>query len=171
MGRRGNRGFVVAGFGAARCAAVRDAGKLLTGRLAAAGGLRQGEFAGVVRDAVPEEARQRDSSQGARSAGGDCRRGGVAAGSCREQKILDLRLCLYKRLVATEVSVAGAEKDWCRSRRRVSWLGMLLVRLWRCLESCFAAAMGELVRRCLWAAGEYVAANSSDASEEELRSL
>ncbi|KAI4382452.1 hypothetical protein MLD38_008414 [Melastoma candidum] len=88
-----------------------------------------------------------------------------------ELLILDLRLCLYKRLVATEVSVAGAEKEWCRSRRRVSWLGMLLVRLWRCLESCFASAMGELVRRCLWAAGEYVAANSGDASEEELRSL
>ncbi|KAI4312062.1 hypothetical protein MLD38_036917 [Melastoma candidum] len=94
---------------------------------------------------------------------------GVAGASV--QQILDLRLCLYKRLVATEVSVAGAEKEWCRTRRRVSWLGMLLVRLWRCLESCFAAAMGELVRRCLWAAGEYVAANSGDASEEELRSL
>ncbi|KAI4330964.1 hypothetical protein MLD38_029200 [Melastoma candidum] len=45
-------GSVVAGSGAAGCAVVGDAGKLLTGRLAAAGGSRPRELVGVVGDAV-----------------------------------------------------------------------------------------------------------------------
>ncbi|KAI4339010.1 hypothetical protein MLD38_024000 [Melastoma candidum] len=49
---------------------------------------------------------------------------------------------------------------------RLLWLKVALT-----YSKAVVVVMGELVRRCLWAAGEYVTANSGDASEEELRSL
>ncbi|KAI4339011.1 hypothetical protein MLD38_024000 [Melastoma candidum] len=57
----------------------------------------------------------------------------------------------------------GAEAD---SVGRLLWLKVALT-----YSKAVVVVMGELVRRCLWAAGEYVTANSGDASEEELRSL